>query len=88
MQPLGRLAHRDHLYVWPYPFAATPPDVLPSPDLAVPRPDLAAAVDYLIIPVRDSSRVPPGFVEDTTAGRSVRLRRAATTTPSPTCPAS
>jgi uncharacterized membrane protein len=75
------LAHRPHVYLWPYPFQGTPPDVLPADYLAHGDPDLAAGVDYLVIPRKDAGLVPPGFVADGESASSLRFRREATTVP-------
>jgi hypothetical protein len=87
-RPLTLLAHRRELYLWPYPFQGTPPQVLPAAHLAEGNPVLAAGVDYLIVPRGDAGLVSPGFVADGQSPHYLRFRRSATTSPSapvPTC---
>lgn len=76
------VAHREHVYLWPYPFEGAPADVLPADYLAYGDPHKAAAVDYLIVPRNDTALVPPGFVPDGESLDSRRFRREATTVPS------
>ena len=77
------LAHREQAYLWPYPFQGAPADVLPADYLSHGDPQKAAAVDYLVIPRDDATRVPPGFVPDGESVNSLRFRREATTAPAP-----
>lgn len=77
------LAHREQVYLWPYPFQGVPADVLPADYLAYGDPQKAAGVDYLVIPRRDAAMVPPGFVPDGESVSSLRFRREATTVASP-----
>jgi uncharacterized membrane protein len=75
------LAHRERLYLWPYPFEGTPPDILPADYMAHGEPGLTAGVDYLLIPRKDASMVPSGFVADGESAHYLRFRREATTLP-------
>jgi uncharacterized membrane protein len=77
------LAHRERLYLWPYPFQGAPSNILPAEYLAHGDPDLAAGVDYIVIPVEDVALVPPGFLADGRSRDNLRFRREATTVASP-----
>jgi uncharacterized membrane protein len=77
------LAHRELLYLWPYPFQATPRDILPAEHLGHGDARLAAGVDYLVIPRKDVAMVPPGFVADGESRAYLRFRREATTVAAP-----
>jgi uncharacterized membrane protein len=79
---LARLAERDVAYLWPYPFEAAPANTLPGPQHQQPAPNLAAAVDYLVIRRTHSGSVPAGFAEDGATPHLLRFRRTATTVPS------
>jgi hypothetical protein len=81
--PLTFLAHRERLYLWPYPFQGAPRDILPGEHLAHGDTQLAAGVDYLVIPSEDVALVPPGFLADGGSRNNVRFRREATTVSSP-----
>jgi hypothetical protein len=89
MAPLTFLAHRRDLYLWPSPFAAASPSVLPG-DLG-PRPSAvdAAGVDYVITAGADGvpSEPPPGFVLDGRAGAFTRYRRTSAATVRTACAA-
>lgn len=78
---LSLLAHRERLYLWPYPFQGAPREVLPGEHLAAGDARLAGGVDYLVIKRGDSSLLPPGFVADVEGRRYVRFRREAATAP-------
>ena len=80
---LSLLAHRERLYLWPYPFLGAPADILPGEHLAHGDERLIGGVDYLLIPRKDAGLVPPGFVPDGESASSLRFRREATTVPSP-----
>jgi uncharacterized membrane protein len=82
-RPITRLAHREHVYLWPFPFAGARASVLPAEHLQRPDPALAAHVDYVL--VRESARreVPDGFTPDGAGGGYLRFRRTATTEPGP-----
>jgi uncharacterized membrane protein len=80
-QELTFLAHRPHLYLWPYPFRGAPKDILPADYMAYGDPQLAAGVDYLLIPRADAGSIPPGFVADGQSPHNLRFRREATTSP-------
>jgi uncharacterized membrane protein len=75
------LAHRERLYLWPYPFQGAPADILPGEHLSHGDPRLAAGVDYLVIPPKDAALVPSGFVADGQSEHYLRFRREATTVP-------
>jgi uncharacterized membrane protein len=77
------LAHRERLYLWPYPFQGAPPNILPGEYLAHGDTQLAAGVDYLVIPGEDVALVPPGFLADGGSRNNLRFRREATTVASP-----
>ena len=47
------------------------------------NPRLAAGVDYLVIPHKDASLVPSGFLADGRSPHYLRFRRGATTLPAP-----
>jgi hypothetical protein len=75
------LAHRERLYLWPYPFQGAPADILPADYMAHGNSRLAAGVDYLLIPRKDVSLVPAEFVADGASKHYLRFRREATTLP-------
>lgn len=77
MAPLTFLAHRRDLYLWPSPFAAAPPSVLPGDLGPRPSPADAARVDYVITAAANGvpSEPPPGFVLDGRSGDFTRYRR-------------
>jgi hypothetical protein len=74
---LSLLAHRQRLYLWPYPFQAVPADILPADFMAHGDARLAAGVDYLVLPRRDAALVPPGFTADGASEHYLRFRREA-----------
>lgn len=82
-QSITFLTHRQRLYLWPFPFAPAPSDILPADHLAHPDEKLAAGVDYLVIPKADAAMVPPGFALEGRSDHYLRYRREATTPPSP-----
>jgi uncharacterized membrane protein len=81
-QPLGLLAHRSELYLWPYPFQGPDPKMLPSDFLARGDASLAEGVDYLVIMRGDAPLVPAGFSLEGQSERYLRYRRDASTSPS------
>lgn len=84
---LPLLAHRSHLYLWPYPFGPAPADTLAGPHLQEPMPSLANRVDYVIVPEPERGLVGPEFVEERRGAHYLRFRRAATTEHQPaSCP--
>lgn len=78
---ISLLAHRRHLYLWPFPFEGTPASVLPAEHLSEGNPTLAGAVDYIVISRGGTVTIPGGFEEDGGGATYVRYRRTATTTP-------
>jgi len=82
-QPITLLAHRRVLYLWPYPFAGVPSNLLPADYLKTGDAQLAGAVDYLIVKSDDKNPVPAGFGPDGHSQHYLRYRRLATTVPDP-----
>ena len=80
---LTLVAHRQRVYLWPYPFRGAPPNILPADYLSHGDPELAAKVDYIIVFRKDAPHAPEGFVPDRAGQRYMRLRREATTVASP-----
>ena len=76
------LTHRERLYLWPYPFAGAPSNILPAEHLSHGDPELAAAVDYLVIPKADAGQVPAGFILEGESPNYLRYRREAMTSAS------
>jgi uncharacterized membrane protein len=82
------LSHRQHLYLWPFPFAGTPASTLPAEHLSRANPELAAKVDYLIVARTSTDPIPPGFELDVDGTGYDRYRRTVTTQPAqPRCEA-
>jgi hypothetical protein len=81
-QSITFLTHRERLYLWPFPFAAAPRDILPADHLAHANEKLAAGVDYLVIPRADEAMVPAGFTLEGRSEHYLRYRREATTSAS------
>ena len=77
------LAHRERLYLWPYPFQGTPPEILPAEYMAHGDPGAAAGVAYLLIPRKEATLVPSGFVPDGESRQYLRFRREGVTSPAP-----
>lgn len=82
-RPITLLAHRERLYLWPYPFGGVPGDILPAEYLSHGAPPLEAGVDYVLLPRKDAALVPPGFVADGESTHYLRFRREATTVARP-----
>jgi uncharacterized membrane protein len=78
-RPIMRLAHREVLYLWPFPFAGVPQTVLPAEHLADGVPELAAEVDYVVVRSSEADKIPSGFLPDGLSEHYARFRRAATT---------
>jgi hypothetical protein len=72
--------------MWPYPFGAAPPSVLPADYLGEANHRHAATVDYVIVSREEAAAVPSGFVPDGGGERYLRFRRDTSTTAHPvTC---
>ena len=82
-RPITLLAHRERLYLWPYPFGGVPGDILPAEYLSHGAPLLVAGVDYILMPRKNAALVPAGFVPDGESRHYLRFRREAATAPRP-----
>lgn len=76
------LAHRQHLYLWPFPFAGTRAATLPAEHLSRANPQLAANVNYIVIARSSKDPIPEGFELDGANEEFQRYRRTASTKPS------
>ena len=73
-KPAALLAHRRSLYLWPYPFDGTPPDLLPIPTRRHGDAAQARNVDYII--AEGSPPLPQDFVLEEEHGTYARYARA------------
>lgn len=78
-RPAALLAHRERVYLWPYPFQPAPIDIRPIQAPRNSNPVLASDVSYLVVVSATKSPIPPGFVLDGVAKNWERYRRVTTT---------